>query len=248
MAEEKLPSWLKRKGNSILFNGDGTFNFYIPEKFFERNIAFFVEDSVSVLGILDYAIADKSGKMGQLHRFDYPTRFVTHPTKVNKLKNVKLIKESPTLDYRVLVYQKDDPIIVNTHVPEDINNVEDLLRLFFITGFIPNTIPYDEIQFTVLNNIAYSGNSYGVSLQIIGLMISEICRSHKDPNTAFRLSNDKDMKNYRSIRIDTLAKLTTPYSAITSENFNEAVVFSALNKGKNIDVPLERVLTGEEIL
>lgn len=241
-----LPPFLKKSGNSILYNGDGEFFFYIPEKYFERNIAYYVGDIISTLGVMDYAMSDAKGKLGPLHPFNYPTRFETQPNKVNKLKGVKLIKESTPMDYRVLVYHKDDPIIVNVYVPEDVSNVEDLMKLFVISGFIPNTIPYDQIQYYFLDNAKYNGINYGVTLQLFGIVLSEICRSKTDVNKPFRLSKDADMNDYNSISIKTVSKLISAYSAITSENFNEAVVFASLND-KDVTTPLERVVTGEDI-
>ena len=243
---EKLPPFLKKEKDSILFNGDGELYFYVPEKYFELNIAKYEGEIISILGIFPYAIKDAKGKMSELREFNYPTRFVTKPYKVEKLKSVKLIKESKPEDYRVLCYKKDDVVIVDINVPVDMDNAEDLINLFIIGGHISNTIPYDKIQNYFIDNISYNDNDYGISLQLFGIVIGELCRSTKDVSKPFRLTGSTNMHDYKSISIIDIARLVSPYSAISSNNFNQALVYASVNKNK-ITSPLERVLTGEDV-
>ena len=42
MYEYKVPSFLTRDGDALLFNGDGELIFYIPETYFSGNNAYFV--------------------------------------------------------------------------------------------------------------------------------------------------------------------------------------------------------------
>lgn len=243
--KQQLPPFLKQVNNSILYNGDGEFAFYIPEKYFDLKVTFYTGEFISTLGIMTYSYMVGNKRIGPL-QFNYPTRFLTKPYKVDKLKEVKLVKQTKKQDYRILKYRKGDTIIQDIDVPEEIENVEALLKMFIISGHIPNTIPYDQLQNYFIDNIRYNGYNYGVSLQLIGIALSEICRSSKDIQVPFRLSKTKDMNDYQSISVKSVAKLISSYSALTSENFNEAVVFASLNDNK-IGSPLERVLTGENI-
>lgn len=242
---ETLPSFLKQSGDSILFKSDGELYFYIPEKYFDLKVAEYQGDCISLLGIFSYALKE-DGKMSSLRQFNYPTRFVTKPYKIEKLKSVKLIKESKPEDYRVLCYKKDDAVIVDIHVPIDMDNAEDLINLFIISGYISNTIPYDKIQNYFIDNITYNDNDYGISLQLFGIVIGELCRSTKDTSKPFRLIGSTNMHDYKSISIIDIARLVSPYSAISSNNFNQALVYASVNKNK-ISSPLERVLTGEDV-
>lgn len=241
-----LPKFLKQDKDSILFNGDGEFYFYIPEKFFELDVAIYVGEYISTLGIMTYAYKDGGKTIGP-KQFDYPTRFLTKPYKVNKLKGVRLTKEDKKQDYRVLCYKKGDELIHEIRVPEAIENVESFIKLFVIGGYIPNTIPYDKLQNYFIDNIAYNGYNYNISLQMLGIVISEICRDSKDIDRPFRLAKTTDMNAYTPLGVKTVARMVSSYSAITSENFDESIVFAALNKDKNVPIPLERVLTGEDI-
>lgn len=244
--EQKIPPFLKRVHDSIVFNQDGEFHFYIPEKYFDRKLAFYAGEFINVIGVMDYALADKNGKLGQLRRFNYPTRFLTNPYKVDKLKGIKLIKESKVEDYRLLRYRKGDPIIVNIFVPQDSSNMEDFVKMFAVSGIIPNTIPYDELQTYFIDNIKYNGSSYGIALQLFGILISELCRSSKNDEVPFRLSGSNNMHDFAPISVKKVAKLISAYSAITSENFNESIVYASMNT-KKVESPLERVITGENI-
>lgn len=237
---EKLPSYVKRVGDSIIFNSDGEFCFYIPEKHFDLNIAKYIGECISMFGIVTYSI-ETPGKKASLHLFNCPTCFITKPYLVEKLKDVKLLANTPIQDYRVLKYKKDSPIIISTKVAEDVSNVEAILKLFIISGYIPNTIPYDKIQFYLLDNIKNNGESYNVHLQLFGVILSEICRNPKNLNQPFRLSKSNNMTDYKSISVKQVAKMASAYSAFTSENFDEAVIYSSLNTNE-VDSPLQKTL------
>ena len=243
---EKLPPFLKKEKDSILFNGDGELYFYVPEKYFDLNIAKYEGEIISTLGIFPYAIKDAKGKMSELREFNYPTRLLTKPYKIDKLKGVKLIKESNIGDYRVLCYKKNDPVIVSVFLEQNVTNTEDIIRLFILSGAITNTIPYDKIQNYLLDNFSYNNISCGITLQLFGILISELCRSSKDESIPFRLSKSDDMHAYHSIPVTSIFRLISAYSAISSNNFNQALVYASINK-KHVDIPLERVLTGEDV-
>lgn len=241
---EKIPSFLKRKGDSILYNGNGYFCFYIPEKYFDTNIAYYSGEYISTLGIMPYTIKDNS--KSKLRIFNYPTRFLTKPHRIEKIRSVKLIQESEPLDYRVLYFKKDDQVIVDIKVPQDVKNAEGLIKLFIINGFIPNYIPYDEIQNYFIDNYTYNGSKYSVSLQLFGVILSELCRSKRNIKTPFRLSKDNNMNDYKTISVKSIPRLISAYSAITSENINSAIVYASINDNQ-VASPLERILTGETI-
>ena len=243
MAE--IPSFVKRVGDSIVYNGDGEFIFYVPEKQYDLSIVKSIGDYISLLGVINYSI-EKNGKSSGLKTFNCPTRFITKPYTFEKVRGVRLIKTDKKQDYRLLKYKKGDPIIVSVKVPEEIENVEQMMNLFVITGNVPNTIPYDKLQNYFIENMDMNGNSYGLSLQMFGIIISELCRDPKKLDQPFRLSKSKDMTNYPTLSIKEISKMISPYSAIISENFDDSVVHAAMNKNKNVDIPLEKVLMGSD--
>lgn len=236
-----IPKFLKRKNDALLFANDGEFVFYVPEQYFTSNNAVIVGEYVNLLGILDYAVFDKSGKHNGLKPFKFPTVFLTKPYVMDKVKALKLTANSKTQDYRLLKYKKDDMVIVSVKVPQDIANVEDFYQQFLITGNIPNTIPYDKLHEYFTESIALNGSKYGVSLQLFGIIISEMCRKVGDDSKAFRLSGEKDMTKYNAISVKSIPKFISPYSSITSENWDEAVVNAIINKNVK-NSPMESIL------
>lgn len=240
----QVPSFLKREGEGLVFTGDGEFIFYVPENYFTTKNAFLVGEYVNILGVMDYTIVDKKGKNNGLNPFSFPTVMLTKPSAIKKLKQVKLTKTADVQDYRSMHYKKGDFVVVTTKVPQAIQNVEDIIKLFLITGHIPPTIPYDKIQDYFSKSIRLNGSSFGVDLNVIGILISEACRSKKNIEIPFRLAKDKDMCNYRSISVQNSPRFISPFTSIISENWDKAVINAALNGDKDVYTPMEKILMG----
>ena len=236
-----MPTYLKKRGDTVFYNGDGTMKVFVPEKQFDPNIAKFNGDFISLVGVVNYCIEDKNGKRSKLHTINCPTRFTCKPHSTEKLRKIRIIKESKPQDFRVLNFVNGDPIIVSTKVPQEIVNVESLVNLFLITGNIPNTIPYDKIQDYLMANMAMNGDSYNLNLQEWGVIISEICRSSKDTKIPYRLSGSKNLHDYQSISIKDISKMASSFAAIQSENFDDSVVHATLSE-RDSTSPLEKIL------
>lgn len=245
MAAEGLPSFIKENGDQLLFNGeDKELVAYVPEKYFERKIAEQEGEFINLIGIFDYTVQDlKTGKNIGLKRFRYPTIITTRPYMTEKVKEVKLIKESNPIDYRVLRYRQDDIFVVSSKTTRFIGNVEKMLNLFMILGFIPNTIPYDEIGDYMFESMDIFGDSYGVNAQVMGIACSEICRAKDDVSIPYRLSGSNNLHEYQSMSIRNVSKFTSPYTALISEDFDESVLYAMMNEDPK-DTPLEKILVG----
>lgn len=242
----KVPSFLKRDGESLLFNNsEGEFVFFVPEIYFSRKDAVIMGEYVNLFGVLDYSITDKNGKYGKLMPFKFPTVFLTKPSSIEKVKDLKLTKTTEPCDYRLLKYRKDDVIVVSVKVPQDVDNMEELFKLFAISGKLPTTVRYDEMHEYFIENATLNGNSYGsLSLQMFGIFVSEIARCKTDLSKPFRLQKDiKDMTDYVTMNMADLPKYIDPYAAITSQNFDDAVVAATMMKNDGRS-PMEKVLMG----
>lgn len=239
-----VPKFLRRDGDALLFNEDGQFIFYVPELYFDkgRNDAVINGEYVNLLGVLDYAIVSPTGKNSGPKRFFFPTVFLTKPSQMVKQKGVKLKPNVEPSDYRLLIYNKDDPVIVSVKVPQDIANAEAFYRIF-LYGKLPCTIPYGKMQDYFTENITLNGSSYGITLQMFGFVISEICRSKRDIGTAFRHTNFTDETDYRPIGIRDVPKYISPNNSIGSENWDAAVVGAVMNPS-DIGSPMERLIMG----
>lgn len=242
------PGFIKIKGESVFYSGDGEFLLFIPEIYFEREIAIISGEFVETLGILDYAIIKKGQDniVKNLKKFYFPSKFITKPGQIEKRKDFQ-ISDNYITDYRILHYTNNDidQIIVSTKVPQDIDNVTDFFRIFVDTGNIPNTIKYDDLWKYFIDSMTLNGFSYNLSTSLFGILISELCRDPKDINKPFRLGDsiDKNPYSYKSISIKTIPKLVSPFTSLTSENFDESIVSAIMNKNK-LESPFEKVLIG----
>ena len=217
---------------------------YVPEKYFERGIAEQSGEFVNLFGIFDYTIQDlDTGKNNGLKRFNLPTLFSTKPSDIEKKKQIKLIAESEPTDYRIFRYREGDTIMVSTKLTQYIGNVEKFMNLFFVLGYIPNTIPYDKIHEYLMDNMALNAGSYGLNAQVFGFCISELCRSIEDPNIPWRLSKNSNVHAYRSMSIKNISKLVSPYTALLSEDFDESVMYAMMNDDPQ-DTSLEKIFVG----
>lgn len=234
-----IPKFLKKEGDKVLFNDKGEFVFFVPEMYFERKYALIYGDMVNLIGVLDYAVYDENGKHNGLKPFRFPTIFLTKPSSIEKVKNIKLIKSSEPQDYRLLKYKKGDQIVVSTKVPAIINNAEEFYKMF-TSGKLPTTIDYDKIHEYFTDNIKLSGSSYNINMQFFGVIVGEMCRNPKNLKEPFRYTDMKDMKAYKPINIVDIPKYISPYTAVTSQDWNDSLVNAIINNDHKYS-PLERL-------
>lgn len=237
-----VPAFLKRDRDSLLFNQEGQFVFYVPEIYFDRGDAQIKGEYVNLLGILDYTIYKKDGSNIGLKRFNFPTVFLCKPSKIEKVKKIRLKAVTEEQDYRLLIFEKGDAVVVSTKVPQNIANVEDFYRIF-LTGKLPTTIPYDKLQNYFIDSMELNGSSYGMSLQMFGIVVSEMCRDAKNPAKAFRHTKFTDQMAYRAISIKDLPKYISPNASIASENWDLGVVGAIMNPADS-NSPMEKLLMG----
>ena len=239
---QKRPNFLKLENNTTLvYNSDGQFIFYIPEKSFDNKCAEIVGNSVVLLGAFQYGI--KKGNKETLNIFFYPGRITCTPSEIIKQKDL-IVGEADKDDYRLLIFNKGDIIVDSIYTVQEITNVEDLFRTMVVSGNIPNFIPYDDLHNYFLYPMQVNGGNYGISAQAFGVFISKLCRQKDNLEKEFRYTKNK-LKNrtkYSSISITTVPKYTSPYTAITSQNWDEAVMAAIMNNNE-VDVPLEKLMT-----
>lgn len=246
MAEFKAP-FLKKKGETLFFNGEGEFIFLVPELYFDkgRKCAVIEGEYVHLLGTIDYTILRKNETdlTKRLNRFFFPTMFYTKPGKIEKVKKLNINGEEE--DYRLLRYtdNDEDEIVTSVKVPQEIDSVERLDALFVKSGRINKSIPYDEIQNYFFESMALNGGSYKISAQLFGLVISELCRDPKNMNNPFRWSSTikNNMKGYKPISVKEVPKFISPYQSIISENWDDAVIGAIMNDN-NTASPMEKIM------
>lgn len=235
-------TFFKTVGDSLLFSGDGELIYYVPEKYFDNSMAVIIGEYVSIMGVFTYGVFDKNGKREVFKPFKAPTLIQCKPYKIEKEPEYHLEGTKSPKPYRFLYFKKDDELITHLNVSKEFDNVEKFNNLF-MRGNLPDNIPYDKVYEYLIANAELNNFDYKVSYQILGLPISEIYRDPKDPSKPFRLSGMNDMLDYVVVSIDKAPKYNSPFTAITSDNADEAVAAALTVKGKTVS-PLEKIMMG----
>lgn len=237
----QTPSFIKVKGNSYVFANDGWFKFYVPERYFGNKLAEFIGETISLFGIIPYALFDKNDKpIGKLRNFKFPISFLTKPDEIEIAKDLKLTKNNKPEDYRILKYKRDGVIVVNYNISEDADNMQKWYSALG-NAALPVNLNYNELQNYFCRNCQLTGNKYSISLQIIGVVISELCRSKKDIDKPFRLEDNSDQNAYQWIAIKDIPRSVSPFTAITGEEWDKAVISSVISTSAK-DSPLEKIM------
>lgn len=246
----EIPKFLRKEGNALVYNNndDSTLVYYIPENYFNNTSKISIAEIsgmyVSSIGLFNWAIIDKHGKRGKLMPFNFPTMFLCKPRDIEKVKNLELDNTEPS-DYRLLKFKYNDEVVSQCRVPKLIDNVEIFFKMAIMTGKIPTSIPYDKLWEVYMESANLNGFDYGLNMQIFGILIAGICRDKNDISKPFKSTNMKNMNDYRPIKITMIPKYISPYTAITSENWDEAIRAAILMKDKEnvADSPLEKIIT-----
>ena len=246
-----IPGYITTRGDSVYYTGKGEFLLYIPEKYFEMSFAIANGEYITSMGILLYSVkeTENSDPSKKLKPLKLPTMFTTKPGRIEKVRKLKLLNQDEE-DYRVLHYTNngEDKIIVSTKLPQDIENVETFYRMFVKTGNIPTYIPYNEIQDYFYESMRLNGGNYNTNWQLFGLVISELCRDKNNLSIPYYMSRaykNGDMNGYKSIAIRDVPKYISPFTSITSENWNDAIIQSINMEDKEIYTPMEKIMMGQ---
>lgn len=240
----EIPSFLKQKGDALVFALDGEFVYYVAEEFFDTGIAEVSGSYVSLIGVCDYAIISTSGKSSEVKPFRFPTVFLCKPYDIEKVKNIKIGKSKKEKDYRILHFKEGDEVVSQVKVPKIVDNAEDFYRLFVITGRIPTTIRYDVGHEYFIENGELNDISYGLNMQLFGIIWSELCRDPDDLSRPFCLTSMKDMNGYEPVSIKATPNYVSPYVALSSEQLDESIRSAILIDDKDIKYsPLEKIVT-----
>lgn len=246
-----VPSFLKLDGSKLICDvADGEeLVYYLPDAYFsgtKTSVAIVIGEYVSTIGVFDWGLVDKNGKRGKSHPFKFPTIFICKPSSIEKVKDLSL-NGTRAIDYSILHFKKGDEAVCDINVPQDLNNVEILFKaLIFVSNKLPPTVPYNHLHEYFTENMLLNGKNYGLNMQMFGIMISELCRDAKDVSKPFRLSKYTDYNSYRQISIVDIPKFISPYTSLTSQNWDESLMAAVemSKEGNNKVTPLEKVVTG----
>lgn len=247
----RLPAFLKQDGDKLIFKGPGELIYYIPEQYFSNSktsVGVVIGSYISTLGIFDWALVDENGKVSKAHPFKFPTIILCEPDSMESVKDLSLNGLAPK-DYRVLHFKPGNEAISDINIPKIIDNVETIFKaMIYVSNKMPPTIPYNKIHEYLPENMELNAGGYGINMQLFGILFSELCRDPSDISKPFRLSKqiNNSMFGYKSISIKEKPKFDSPYTALGSENWDEAVLaaIDLSTKDSTVVSPLERIVTG----
>ena len=247
----ELPKFLSRDGRALVYNqDDSTFVFYVPANYFNNTskipIAEYYGEYVTSIGIFNWAIIDSKGKRSPIKPFVFPTMFMCKPGEIDEEsgKNLQLDNTEPS-DYVVLKFKKGDEVVSDIRVPKDVTNAEITFKMAIMTSKIPTTIRYDKLWEIFIESANLNGFNYGMNIQLFWILIAALNRNPQNITERFNQTDMKDMNSYRPIDIRMVPKFISPYTALTSENWDEAIRAASLidDVEKTPESPLEKILT-----
>lgn len=238
--------YFKQTEEQVLFNKSGYEMVYIiPEKYYETNVARQNGIYNDVMGLFYYAVVPSREvldiKKSDLKIFRYPTMITCKPYEINRIKDgVAGVLDG---EYRLLRFKDGDELISSRYIIQNRDNSELFFKMI-LGGRYPK-VPYNELHDIIIDNLKINGINYDINSQIIGIIISELCRSDDDISIPLRLSKFKSLTSYNQITITEVGKYMSPFTSITSENFTEALMGAVLiDESESVRSPFETIFTG----
>jgi len=237
-----LPRYMHQEENKLIFKDKGEIIYYIPEKFFDLNLAYLLGEYLETMGIFmySYSKSPNSDKPEYYKHFKYPTMIRCNPAHIEKKTKLLLPGCKDVADYRLVHFLDGNELLSEIRVAQAVANVEKFVNLFK-GGNMPTHIPYTELHEYWVDNAKLNGFNYNVTTQIIGIIISQCCRDSTDLSKPFRYAKTNDMLAYKALPMTKIPKYTSTYTAFTSEDPDEAIASSIINKGGGRS-PLEDIM------
>lgn len=240
-------SEFKEKNNNIVFDGK-YMEIYIPEFYFEKNVALNIGDHFKTLGVVNFrTYSDIDGKKpGPLRTFKISTIIYTYPSGGFTNESLDLVGKGKD-NYTVLKYYNGDVLCAAEQVAslENFRAFVDIL----LGGKLPGTIPYDVVMDLFVNNFNLNGIDFPIPDNVKEIIISKIYRWAKDPTIPFGVAYGKNPKispyDYITMNPRNITRMDSAYAALTFEDFDGSVISALLTtkkKRKETSSPMEPLL------
>lgn len=237
----------KTSNNEIIFTGK-YMEVYIPEFYFEKNVAQIIGDHFKTLGILNFrTFSDINGtKPSKLRTFIMSTIIYTYPSGGYADENLDLVGKGKE-KYTVLKYYNKDKLC-DTEQIASLDNFRSFLDIL-LGGKLPGTIPYDAVMDLFTNNFTLNGINFPIPDNVKEIIISKIYRWKKDPSIPFGVVYGKNpnMSPYDYITMNprAITRMDSTYAGLTFEDFDGSVMSGLLttkSKRKEVASPMEPIM------
>ena len=238
----------RKDDNYVYFDGK-YMEVYIPEMYFEKDIAEIVGDHFRTMGVLNFrTFSDIDGtKPGKLRTFNLPIDINTYPSGGYDIKKMDLVGNKIEDTYYVCKYYNGDKFCTSKNAASRIA-FERFLNIL-IGGKLPATLPYKDVIDIWNRNLAMNGISFDIPDVVKEVVIASIYKSKSDPHIPFSKVIGKNPKTSQYAYITAsprdIAKQSSTYIGISFENMDEMLI-NGINNGrygkKEIESPMEEVL------
>lgn len=243
-----LSNFLKDDGTNIVFTGN-CMEIYIPEFYFERQIAAIEGVILKSFGVLPCTVFDVNMKEINSYMINLPTTLIFYFNDIFDEKKVlrKGLKDEEPEPCKVLRYYKNEPVMPNTFQKNSSN-----VQMFFIDLLCAGKfdfVPYDKLLDVWHKNLELNESSLGLTFTAMEVILSEVYRNRDNPNEKFSLAIAKNPKismyDYRASNIREICSRTSTFAALTFEDM-DSMITSSLNmknyNKKQVESPLEKIL------
>ena len=242
-----LSNFLKDDGTNIIFTGN-CMEIYVPDSYFERQIASVEGVVVKTFGILPCSVFDANMKELNSYTINLPTTIMLFYKELSiEKRTIQKYTNAEPESCHVLRFFKNDPIMSNI-IQQHSSNVSMFFIKLLCTGKL-TLIPYDKLLEVWERNLELNSANLGLTATAMEVILSEIYRNKDNPNEKFSIAVSKNpnisMYDYRAANIREICSMSSTFAALTFENM-DAMITSSLNmknyNKKQVESPLEKIL------
>ena len=239
-----VEKYMMDDGKNIIFIGQ-YMEIYIPEYYFESQLAQNQGTAIKTFGLLNTAVFDSSNKELLRDIINLPTTIFLYPSDIED-RSLSFNGDEPT-KYRVAKFYKNDTIMPNS-IQQDSSNIESFVQLM-CAGKLDSSVPYNKIIEIWEKNLELNNIRLNVSDIILGIIISEIYRDKSNADRKFARVIGKDpsvsQTAYRTANIREICSRNSTFAALTFEDM-DAMITTSLNMKnygkKQVESPIEKII------
>ena len=245
LMEEDTKNFFINNGDDIIVQKN-YFELYVPDSYFNNNER--CEDlgnMINLFGVTNVGIFDEIGKFQGFGTLNLPSwnKYYVYDTESRAIELPGLGMTNCT----VYKYMKGHKFCIS-NLLEDSANAQLFLR-HITYGKLPGSIPYDKALFLWRKNQKLNKVNFGVPSFTEEVVLSSSYRYKKDPTMKFakiagRKGSNVSMYDYEMASIRRISQLTSTFTGITFESFDDMVTTS-INRSRDhrneTESPLEEL-------
>jgi hypothetical protein len=238
-----LKEFLRKENDKIVCSGD-LLEIYIPESYFDTNVARFIGAEIHTMGLL-YTRGYKGDKLLFTELMNLPSEIVLSPGSIKNL-DVNLTGYDADTKYRVISFYKNMPVM-QAYCMKNSDYVQSFVNMV-LAGKI-NNVPYSKLINVWLKNMSINGIGLGVPATSLEIILSELYTPIDNPDITYGVAknNNPSLNDlaYKTRNIREICSRSSTFAALTFEDF-DTMMAASLNRNRENkpqeESPLEKVI------